>query len=955
MWLTTPSVDTLTRPRIAVAAVSVVAAASLGYYAWQTRYDGPRRGTPTGAPLHRRNALRRARPRSATEEWSPSPSDTPGDENVDLTNTNLRLPADADTVVDVENGDEWWNGPGDFQPAQRAGHNIVNLLFRVSEDNARRNGCVHRGCQCNSCGMVPIRGVRYRCANCADFDLCETCEAQGVHIKTHIFYKIKVPAPPFGPRQMQPVWYTGDPDSCRRSLPRGLISRLSKETGFERPELEAFWEQWTYMANTEWRDDPDELCVAMDRKTFERCLVPTGGSRHAAPNLIHDRMFSFYDSNKDDLIGFSEFLQGLSYRKRKDKLKKVFEGYDIDGDGYVNRRDFLRMFRAYYVLYKQMHKDILDGLEDQLLASTEAQQLVSSRQPLSSLFGREGRIPQGDSSLRFEGKTHRRDGSVEVADGYMATFTESRGDTASREDILASLFAYDSGSRPRRLLARNDTDTNWRTVRRVSGGVLDRAYWSTLLDPPTTLEELPNIFNRTNDEASEADGDGEGDRERDRDCDPEDDGDDAEEDDEVDDTETLQTEERSDRTYSEARVRAAAQSRKLAPRLEKQRRDMARKHLHDRWKRRQFYLDEEEGGTAPDDWETDEDVLAKINCMTEDFKSSCEPSPLTFRSRSSSKVRFAEDADELEIRSNPSTSSRSVPERWGGMDIPDAERDAGKEILYQVTQQAFNELLDTIFKKAEDVAIIAAETADDREKFKAQIDAVELPDTGSSDDAKESEHEPEHEHEPKPKHEPEPDAGVGIGASETPALDKSLDELLAETGYTVVSDAPDEPDERRNAIELDSQVEVVHKEQPDGGDGVDGEDNKDDHHRHSRDHSDETSDGDGDEAEHLPRGDPTLPQFRPNTIAEANKKAARGKHVPRPTSQAQQPPKPAVTVPADATLRYWKQISMAEAAARERGGWGRLNFVEFEKIYKSQEDLGNRLDYLGSWIDFCIP
>ncbi|KAG5979617.1 hypothetical protein E4U55_004945 [Claviceps digitariae] len=952
MWLTTPSVDSLTRPRIAVAAVSVVAAASLGYYAWQTRHDGSRVGTPTGAPLHRSNAVRRSRRRSATEEWSASRSDTPGDpgdENVDVTNTNPRAPVDAETVVDVENGDEWWNGPGDFQPAQRAGHNIVNLLFRVSEDNARRNGCVHRGCQCNSCGMVPIRGVRYRCANCADFDLCETCEAQGVHTKTHIFYKIKVPAPPFGPRQMQPVWYTGDPDSCRRSLPRGLIPRLSKETGFERPELEAFWEQWTYMANTEWRDDPDELCVAMDRKTFERCLVPTGGSRHAAPNLIHDRMFSFYDSNKDDLIGFAEFLQGLSYRKRKDKLKKVFEGYDIDGDGYVNRRDFLRMFRAYYVLYKQMHKDILDGLEDQLLASTEAQQLVSSRQPLSSLFGREGRIPQGDSSLRFEGKTHRRDGSVEVADGYMSTFTESRADTASREDILASLFAYDSGGRPCRLLARNDTDTNWRTVRRVSGDDLDRAYWSTLLDPPTTLEEIPNIFTRTNDETSEEDGDGDG----------EEDGDEAEDDDdEVDDADTLQTEERSGRTYSEARARAAAQSRKLAPRLEKQRRDMARKHLHDRWKRRQFYLDEEEGGTAPEDWETDEDVLVKINRITEECKSSSsfEPSPLAFRSRSSSKVRFAEDADDLEIRSNPSTSSRSVPERWGGMDIPDAERDAGKEILYQVTQQAFNELLDTIFKKSEDVAIIAAETADDRENFKAQIDAIELPDTGASDEAKNFDLEPEREC----------DAGAGAGAgvsarsAENPVSEKSLSELLAETGYTVVPDGSDEPPcEPRNAVALDGQVEVVHKEHPISGGGEEHNEDQDGHNQDRRvNHQEEDSDGDGDEddAEHPPRGDPTLPQFRPNTIAEANKAAARRKRSPRPPRAAQQKSKPAKnTKLVEATLRYWKQINMAEAAAKERGGWGRLNFVEFEKIYKSQEDLGNRLDYLGSWIDFCIP
>ncbi len=56
----------------------------------------------------------------------------------------------------------------------------------------------------------------------------------------------------------------------------------------------------------------------------------------------------------------------------------------MDQDGVVSRRDFLRIFRAYYVLYKQMHKDILEGLDDQVMSSTEAHQLISSRQPLSS-------------------------------------------------------------------------------------------------------------------------------------------------------------------------------------------------------------------------------------------------------------------------------------------------------------------------------------------------------------------------------------------------------------------------------------------------------------------------------------------------------------------------------------------------------------------------------------------
>ncbi|PHH85444.1 hypothetical protein CDD83_397 [Cordyceps sp. RAO-2017] len=727
MWPSSSSAETLTRPRVAVALVSAAAAAaSIGYYAYQAGWPSSLYHRSRAGSLHRSNAVRRTRHSRAArnDAGSSSESEAAGDENVEVINDAAAArPADAETVVEVDAG-EWWNDPSGFQPPQRAGHNIVSLLFRVSEDNARRNGCVHRGCQCNACGMVPIRGIRYRCANCADFDLCETCEAQGVHIKTHIFYKIRVPAPPFGPRQMQPVWYTGDPDVCRRSLPRSLIARLSRDTGFERPELEAFWEQWTFMAFSELRDDPDELLVAMDRKTFERCLVPTGGSRHATPNLIHDRMFAFYDSNNDGLISFAEFLHGLSYRKRKDKLRKVFEGYDIDNDGYVNRRDFLRMFRAYYVLYKQMHKDILDGLEDQLLTSGEAIAVVHSRQPLSSLFGREGRVPPADGNMRFDGKTYHRDGTIDVDDAHQRATVENHGDTASREDILTSLFAYDTYQRPRRrFVARRDTDTNWRTVRRLSGTETDRAYWVTLLDPPATLDEIPGVLDGSNNPGVEESDDDEADDDRaDRDGrGDEHDGDGSEQPPQRDPDAVAAG---TPRTDSERLARMLSSARRKAPKLEKQRRDMARSQLHERWRRRQFYLDEEEGGLAPDDWDNDEDILAKLSKAVEDAQSGGDQhNAAPTRSRSSSKVRFAEDMDDHDTRSNPSTSSRSIPERWGGMGIPDAEKDAGREILYQVTQQAFNELLDTIFKPAEDLAVEAATTKAQRERYRAEIES----------------------------------------------------------------------------------------------------------------------------------------------------------------------------------------------------------------------------------------
>ncbi|EGY17480.1 hypothetical protein VD0002_g197 [Verticillium dahliae] len=911
MWHFAPSSDSLTRPRIAVAVVSAIAAASVGYYAWQSQGDYD--NVLIGQGLHRSNAVRRSR-RSRRASASSYASHT--DENNAL--ESAQAANDGETLVE-----EWWNDPLVMQPPARAGHNIVSLLFRVSEDNARRNACVHRGCACNSCGMVPIRGVRYRCANCADFDLCETCESQGVHIRTHIFYKIRIPAPPFGPRQMQPVWYAGDPDTCIKNLPRGLINKLSKETGFERPEIEAFWEQFTFMANTEWREDPDGLQLAMDKKTFERCLVPSGGSRHATPNLIHDRMFSFYDTNNDDLIGFAEFLQGLAYRKRRDKLRRIFQGYDIDGDGFVNRRDFLRMFRAYYVLYKQMHRDILDGLDDQLMGSQEAQQLVTSRQPLSSLFGREARVPRDNRDLTGEGKVFHPNGDVELEEGESKVINADRGDTSAREDVLTRLFAATGNM--------NVGHTSWPTQ---MGSPDSQPYWDALLDPPRTLDELPALLigsrrhedeedlddaeltspeeesapaNRLDEETRAQAGDGlrvvNGDDSSPSRVDP------------SQYTSTMPTE-------SQLRARFMSERRRLGS-GDRNRRAETRKLLHERWKRRNFYLDEEEGGAAPEGWNEDEDLLANLNGVPGSSKAA-QSSGAAPRSRSSSKVRFADDGAEHETQSHWSQSAHSFG-------IPDEERDAGKEILYQVTQQAFNELLDAIFKKKEELAFEAAETRASRNKYRSLFEDIDVEDL---DDAEELD---------------------DTSAEGSPVIRKrqpegrSLDELLHVSGYTVDTDlVPETTPNTASAADPEARPEPV-SEEPAAG-SVD----------EAKDAEDEPVEGPRE-----PHQDPTMPQFRPNSDVKPHDDKAQtdvataastpGKEVESTLKTVKGSSEEADEEVSHAKLINYKRLDMAEKEAEERGGWGKLSFEEFEDIYKTHEIAGNRLDYLGSWVDFCIP
>jgi hypothetical protein len=44
--------------------------------------------------------------------------------------------------------------------------------------------------------MAPIRGHRYKCSKCEDFDFCAACEAKGGHAADHIFVKHKRPLKP---------------------------------------------------------------------------------------------------------------------------------------------------------------------------------------------------------------------------------------------------------------------------------------------------------------------------------------------------------------------------------------------------------------------------------------------------------------------------------------------------------------------------------------------------------------------------------------------------------------------------------------------------------------------------------------------------------------------------------------------------------------------------------------
>ncbi|KAG2190145.1 hypothetical protein INT46_005190 [Mucor plumbeus] len=254
--------------------------------------------------------------------------------------------------------------------------NLLNLLHAISENQSRKEGFIHRGITCNKCNMSPIRGVRYKCANCVDFDLCEMCEGANSHVNTHVFLKIRIPIPPLAnPRSaLLPAFYSGKHHN-KPPISAEKYRELQHTSHFDQVELEALYEQFKSLSTV----DKDE--GGIDRETFEQCLGPLGLEK----NLITERIFAFFDQDGDNVINFPEIVAGLSVLCKgnlDEKIEYAFKGYDLDEDGYISRDELYRMYKSYFYLSMELVRDVVSAMEDEMMDTFE----FSASQPVSAAF-----------------------------------------------------------------------------------------------------------------------------------------------------------------------------------------------------------------------------------------------------------------------------------------------------------------------------------------------------------------------------------------------------------------------------------------------------------------------------------------------------------------------------------------------------------------------------------------
>ncbi|XP_065835933.1 uncharacterized protein [Oscarella lobularis] len=255
-------------------------------------------------------------------------------------------------------------------------HEIVTYLSIVARDQAERHANVHRGVSCNSCRTTPISGVRYKCANCVDYDVCERCLDADRHAPTHVFLRIVVPVCPLAnPRSalVRRPFYPGNVVATTSSpLDPEVLNRIRNSTHFDACEIVALYAQYSCLCTS---------AKGISRSTFDECLGPLGLER----NLILDRLFDFYDRDSNEWIDFEEFCAGLSILTKAgfdERIEPAFRGYDLEHTGFANRQNLRRMFKAYFYVTVELVRDVVRGCEEEMMEAYED----DPSKPVSAIF-----------------------------------------------------------------------------------------------------------------------------------------------------------------------------------------------------------------------------------------------------------------------------------------------------------------------------------------------------------------------------------------------------------------------------------------------------------------------------------------------------------------------------------------------------------------------------------------
>ncbi|KAJ3301882.1 hypothetical protein HDV03_000249 [Kappamyces sp. JEL0829] len=391
--------------------------------------------TPAVQPKKRRSSRR---PRAAGGGNRRAVYTMAAEESLDVLND---IPTEVLPLPpEVANADTW---------AVEESENLLGLILAIAEEQTMSDTIIHRSVTCNHCEISPVRGWRYKCANCVDYDLCSSCEALDVHFKTHTFIKIRIPIPPqANPKSMIfPPFYPGIPWTDTITFD---TSRLESETHFDSMEIMGFYDQFKSLSTV----NSEEGGITKD--TFEKCL----GTLKKESHLIVDRVFSFFDKDGDGIISFENMVRGLSVLCKgtmEERIRYAFHGYDINGDGFISRDELRRMFKSYFLLSMDLVRGVVKVMEEGMLDSFDDE----AEKPVSAAFGAPSTMPDESGSLHPAAASKEAEETA-LDEGLSPSLDHSATRPAAPPLAIPSLAEDDQSNRP------SNSSTNSATRRKLS-------------------------------------------------------------------------------------------------------------------------------------------------------------------------------------------------------------------------------------------------------------------------------------------------------------------------------------------------------------------------------------------------------------------------------------------------------------------------------------------------------
>lgn len=303
--------------------------------------------------------------------------------------------------------------------------NMLNLLYLMAEDQSRRTSHCHRGVTCNTCGATPIRGIRYKCAECIDVDICQYCEASAARIATsvgtsndieqhhspaHTLIKIRTPIPiTVSPRWAIASWRPPSAIAASAVGKDYTMSCLDESCEYQLA-AQFFTSVYDIRAKyAKFRCLVDIVPPASSSNFLEDSILDVGVSQTAfkyqffasCPNsLVACRVATVYDRNNDGVITFEDFLYvsriGTVPGEDMHTALKVFE---LDNNGYVHVSYVLKVLRS---LVQGMRTSPLSNSQYTLTQSAIDDGILSTSRPISSSIG--GAAHQSSSSTGTESK-----------------------------------------------------------------------------------------------------------------------------------------------------------------------------------------------------------------------------------------------------------------------------------------------------------------------------------------------------------------------------------------------------------------------------------------------------------------------------------------------------------------------------------------------------------------------